>query len=87
MKIIVLVNRCTNPQWWGCERTGSPTNILNPIKSARIRTVNSFSFRYGRVEVRAKMPAGDWLWPGKPSYDVIPFEIIVSSYIIGCNVA
>ena len=31
--------------------------------SARLRTVNSFSFRYGRVEVRAKIPSGDWLWP------------------------
>ncbi|XP_053602963.1 beta-1,3-glucan-binding protein-like isoform X2 [Plodia interpunctella] len=56
-------DRCTNPQWWGCERSGSPTNILNPIKSARVRTVESFSFRYGRLEVRAKMPTGDWLWP------------------------
>nr|ACI32832.1 beta-1,3-glucanase [Anthocharis cardamines] len=56
-------DRCTNPQWYGCERTGSPDHIINPIKSARLRTVNSFSFRYGRVEVRAKMPAGDWLWP------------------------
>jgi beta-glucanase (GH16 family) len=33
--------------------------------AARIRTVNSFSFKYGRVEVNAKMPTGDWLWPGK----------------------
>nr|QFS20852.1 beta-1,3-glucanase [Antheraea pernyi] len=56
-------DRCTNPQWYGCERTGTVTHVLNPIKSARVRTVNSFSFRYGRVEVRAKMPAGDWLWP------------------------
>ncbi|GBP73603.1 Beta-1,3-glucan-binding protein [Eumeta japonica] len=66
-------DRCTNPQWWGCERTGTPTNILNPIKSARIRTVDSFRFRYGRVEVRAKMPAGDWLWPAiwlMPSHNV-----------------
>jgi len=31
--------------------------------SARLRTVNSFYFQYGRVEVRAKLPAGDWLWP------------------------
>ncbi|XP_075970504.1 beta-1,3-glucan-binding protein-like [Anticarsia gemmatalis] len=56
-------NRCTNPNFWGCERTGTPTNIINPIKSARIHTVNTFNFRYGRLEVRAKMPAGDWLWP------------------------
>lgn len=25
--------------------------------------MNSFSFKYGRVEVKAKLPAGDWLWP------------------------
>lgn len=54
---------CTNPSSYGCSRTGSTTNALNPIKSARIRTVESFSFRYGTVIVRAKMPAGDWLWP------------------------
>nr|AAZ08499.1 gram negative bacteria binding protein 2 [Nasutitermes magnus] len=54
---------CTNPRDWGCERTGSPTNVLNPLNSARIRTVESFSFTYGRVEVRAKLPAGDWIWP------------------------
>jgi len=29
----------------------------------RIRTVNSFNFKYGRVDVEAKMPTGDWLWP------------------------
>ncbi|GAB0087811.1 beta-1,3-glucan-binding protein [Sergentomyia squamirostris] len=56
-------DQCTNPSFWGCERTGSANNVLNPIKSARVRTVNSFAFRYGRVEVQARMPAGDWLWP------------------------
>jgi beta-glucanase (GH16 family) len=25
--------------------------------------LNSFSFKYGSFEVRAKMPSGDWLWP------------------------
>jgi len=28
-----------------------------------VRTANSFSFRYGRVEIRARLPRGDWLWP------------------------
>jgi len=37
--------------------------VNNPIRSARIRTVNSFSFKYGRVEVKAKLPRGDWIWP------------------------
>lgn len=62
--IVILSNfRCTNPLSNGCERVGSPQFVLNPVKSARIRTVNSFAFRYGRVEVKAKMPSGDWLWP------------------------
>ncbi|KAL9698639.1 hypothetical protein quinque_002080 [Culex quinquefasciatus] len=54
---------CTNPAWYGCFRTGSPTNYLNPVKSARVRTVNSFNFKYGKLEIRAKNPTGDWLWP------------------------
>ncbi|XP_050071967.1 beta-1,3-glucan-binding protein-like [Anopheles maculipalpis] len=56
-------DQCTSPMFWGCERTGSPTNLINPIKSARVRTVNSFNFKYGTMEVRARMPTGDWLWP------------------------
>ncbi|XP_018330842.1 beta-1,3-glucan-binding protein-like [Agrilus planipennis] len=54
---------CTNNANYGCERSGTPDNILNPIKSARLRTYKSFHFTYGRVEIRAKMPKGDWIWP------------------------
>jgi len=55
---------CTGNAYWGCERTGGGGgNIVNPIQSARVRTVNSFSFKYGRLEIRAKLPRGDWLWP------------------------
>ena len=53
---------CTGPHFHGCERWSSG-NILNPIRSARIRTAQSFNFKYGRVEVRAQLPVGDWLWP------------------------
>lgn len=42
---------------------GQSDKILNPIRSARIKTQKSFRFRYGKVEIRAKMPRGDWLWP------------------------
>jgi hypothetical protein len=56
-------DECTNPAFYGCERSGSGGNVINPVMSARLRTVNSFSFKYGRVDVRAKLPAGDWLWP------------------------
>ncbi|KAF9053306.1 ectomycorrhiza-upregulated GH16 glucan endo-1,3-beta-glucosidase precursor [Panaeolus papilionaceus] len=37
--------------------------VINPVQSARMSTRYSASLRYGRVEVRAKMPNGDWLWP------------------------
>lgn len=38
--------------------------IINPIRSAKVRTLDSFSFKYGKVEISAKMPTGDWLIPG-----------------------
>jgi beta-glucanase (GH16 family) len=31
--------------------------------SARIITQNKFSFQYGRVDVRAKLPGGEGIWP------------------------
>ena len=57
-------NLCTGPQFYGCFRTsGAGGNYLNPIRSARIRTAESFNFKYGRVEVKAQLPKGDWIWP------------------------
>ncbi|KAI9778017.1 MAG: hypothetical protein M1839_008422 [Geoglossum umbratile] len=37
--------------------------IVNPIKSGRVNTKKGASIKYGRIEVKAKLPAGDWLWP------------------------
>jgi beta-glucanase (GH16 family) len=37
--------------------------IINPVRSARLTTKGKKMIRYGRVEVVAKLPAGDWLWP------------------------
>ena len=37
--------------------------IINPVRSARILTQGKHSIRYGKVEVVAKLPKGDWLWP------------------------
>ena len=61
-----LNNSSLGNQWYGCQRTSAGRrggNVFNPIQSARLRTVNSFSFKYGVVEIRAKMPRGDWIWP------------------------
>ncbi|XP_067647356.1 gram-negative bacteria-binding protein 2-like isoform X2 [Eurosta solidaginis] len=34
-----------------------------PVDSARITTKDSFSFSYGRIEISARLPEGDWLIP------------------------
>lgn len=56
-------NHCTGNAWWGCERVGTGTNYINPIQSARLRSTSSFSAHFGRVEISARMPRGDWIWP------------------------
>jgi beta-glucanase (GH16 family) len=33
------------------------------IKSAKLKTQNRFSFRYGKIEARIKLPRGKGLWP------------------------
>ncbi|XP_054731992.1 gram-negative bacteria-binding protein 1-like isoform X2 [Anastrepha obliqua] len=57
--------RCTayqNPEV-ECQRHPFGRVVLPPVLSARINTKHAFSFKYGRVEVRAKLPQGDWLFP------------------------
>jgi hypothetical protein len=47
-----------------CSKQSQGWDIIPPVFSARVRTRQHFSFCYGQVEVRAKLPAGDWLFPG-----------------------
>jgi beta-glucanase (GH16 family) len=56
---------CTSPVTSQCSRYSNVTNgtIINPVRSARLTTAGKLSIKYGRVEVVAKMPKGDWLWP------------------------
>jgi len=57
-------NLCTGNAFYGCERTsGAGGNYLNPIRSARLRTVNSLPMKYGKIEIRAQIPKGEWIWP------------------------
>ena len=37
--------------------------VVQPVKSGRINTKAGATIKYGRVQVTAKMPSGDWLWP------------------------
>lgn len=59
---------CTVPVEESCDRQAGGNIIINPIRSAQLTTKNSFSYRFGRVEVVAKTPRGDWLWPGKTAF-------------------
>ena len=62
----VHLTQCTDHNKVNCERRAETSNniIINPVRSARLSTKNSFAFKYGRVEVVAKIPKGNWLWPG-----------------------
>lgn len=62
---LTKIGTCTSDYWANCVATTNTTNgtIINPVKSARINTKKGASIRYGRIEVEAKIPAGDWLWP------------------------
>ncbi|RKO86347.1 concanavalin A-like lectin/glucanase domain-containing protein, partial [Blyttiomyces helicus] len=55
--------QCTGNAFSGCSRSSGGGNIINPIQSAQIRTADSVNIKFGRVEVRAKLPKGDWIWP------------------------
>ncbi|CBJ31552.1 Endo-1,3-beta-glucanase N-terminal fragment, family GH16 [Ectocarpus siliculosus] len=59
--------------FYGCSRASNMAAriAINPVMSARgenrtskawsqVRTAGTFSFRYGRMEVKAKLPKGDW---------------------------
>ena len=62
-RVVIPPNECTQAEWHGCDRQGTSDNLINPIRSARVDTRESFSFKYGTLEIRAKMPQGDWIWP------------------------
>ncbi|ORY00587.1 putative glucan binding protein, partial [Basidiobolus meristosporus CBS 931.73] len=47
---------------YGCLRASNGQNILNPIQSALVRSYESINVQYGKVEIRARLPRGDWIW-------------------------
>ncbi|KAB0796440.1 hypothetical protein PPYR_10501 [Photinus pyralis] len=59
-----LNTRCTGlVQSPECIRKPRAWHIVPSVTAAQISTVESFSFIYGAIEVKAKMPKGDWLYP------------------------
>ena len=47
----------------GAVSNASANAVIPPVMSARIHTRGHYSIRYGRVEISAKLPRGDWMWP------------------------
>lgn len=56
---------CTGSGYYNCVIATNTTNgtVVNPVKSGRVNTKLGASIKFGRVEVVAKLPEGDWLWP------------------------
>ncbi|KAK4550770.1 hypothetical protein LTR36_000349 [Oleoguttula mirabilis] len=56
---------CSSTDWSACVAVTNTTNgtVVNPVKSARLNTKKGATIKFGRVEVVAQLPAGDWLWP------------------------
>lgn len=56
---------CTGEKNTSCIITSDPEEgtMIPPVRSARLSTKGAKSIRYGKVEVVAKLPKGDWLWP------------------------
>lgn len=56
-------DQCTGNNFNGCSRSSDGYHYINPVMSGKLTTVNSINIRFGRIEVKAKLPKGDWLWP------------------------
>ncbi|EAA31490.1 glycoside hydrolase family 16 protein [Neurospora crassa] len=56
---------CTGTTNASCVAHSDPKTgaMIPPVRSARLITKDTKTLRYGRVEVVAKLPKGDWLWP------------------------
>jgi beta-glucanase (GH16 family) len=56
---------CTSKVVDSCSIKSNSTlgNMIPPVRSARLTTQGKKTIKFGRVEVTAKLPAGDWLWP------------------------
>ncbi|KAI0631806.1 concanavalin A-like lectin/glucanase [Trametes polyzona] len=56
---------CTDVNATSCGAVSNETlgTVIPPVMSARIHTRQPYAIKYGRVEISAKLPRGDWLWP------------------------
>ncbi|KAI0667514.1 concanavalin A-like lectin/glucanase [Trametes maxima] len=56
---------CTDTNLTSCGAVSNGTlgTVIPPVMSARLHTRKTYSIKYGKVEISAKLPRGDWLWP------------------------
>ncbi|KAI8376228.1 concanavalin A-like lectin/glucanase domain-containing protein [Radiomyces spectabilis] len=68
---------CSDTSDQTCSQSTANTLPKHRIQSARLRTRQSMNLRYGKVEVRARLPVGDWLWP---SIWMLPKDSVYGSW-------
>lgn len=57
----VYLSDCTDFNRENCKQKADKIVIIHPVQSARLDTKYNFSFKFGRIEVIAKIATGDWL--------------------------
>jgi beta-glucanase (GH16 family) len=62
---LIADGSCTSTSNTSCVVTSDMVkgSMIPPVRSARLSTQGKKSIKYGRVEVVAQLPQGDWLWP------------------------
>ncbi|KAK4446876.1 concanavalin A-like lectin/glucanase domain-containing protein, partial [Podospora aff. communis PSN243] len=62
---LTIAGTCTSDDYKHCSVKSNKTTdtIIPPIRSARLVTRGKQTLKYGKIEVVAKLPKGDWLWP------------------------
>lgn len=44
---------CTDKEPENCDKQAGGNTIINPIRSARLNTMKSFTFKYGHIQIIA----------------------------------
>lgn len=79
---LTIEGTCTSKLQSDCSVRSNKTSgaILNPVRSARLNTRGKMGIKYGKVEVEAKLPKGDWLWPAiwmMPTHSVYGGKLLI----------
>ncbi|XP_018316214.1 beta-1,3-glucan-binding protein isoform X2 [Mycetomoellerius zeteki] len=80
------LNECTSMVAFECMRQALSYSILPPVISVRFTTKERFVLRYGKIEIRAKFPEGDWLYPEmwlEPRYSIYGMNYASGRVLLG----